>query len=54
MEDIAPAVFAEADLEILPPESCPSDGAAPRCACCGRPANMDEDCFGIFEECLSP
>lgn len=54
MEDSAAAVFADADLEILPPENYRSDGAASRCACCGRPANMEEDCYGICEECLSP
>ena len=54
MEDSAAAVFADADIEILPPEGFPNDRPACRCACCGKPANMDEDCYGICEECLSP
>lgn len=46
--------LADADIEILPPETCPADTATSQCLCCGRPASGDEDCYGICEECLSP
>lgn len=54
MEETTAPVFADADVEILPPERLSSASATCRCACCGRPSNMDEDCYGICEECLSP
>ncbi len=54
MEEDTPSLFADADIEILPPETCSADPATPSCACCGRPAPTDEDCYGICEECLSP
>jgi len=54
MEDDTLRLFADAEIEILPPESVSLDSATPPCACCGRPASNEEDCYGICEECLSP
>jgi hypothetical protein len=48
MEDPVPYVLKEPDIEILPPERDDYDaGNMHLCACCGRPARMDEDCCGI-------
>ena len=54
MDELEPHVFAEADIEILPPEHDDEGCLKSTCACCGRPSAMDEDCYGICEECLSP
>ena len=55
MEELSQYVFADTDLEILPPDSTNAVSETTSfCACCGRPATMDEDCYGICEECLSP
>lgn len=54
MEDDTLRLFADAEIEILPPETLSADPAKPACACCGRPASIEEDCYGICEECLSP
>ncbi len=53
MEDDSLRLFADAEIEILPPETLSAD-PKPACACCGRPASIEEDCYGICEECLSP
>ena len=56
MDDlILTTVYDHDEIDILPPErnACP-EGKEACCACCGRPAKMDEDCCGICEECLSP
>lgn len=43
------------DIEILPPASFRASGKSTRiCACCGQSALMDEDCYGMCDECLSP
>lgn len=47
-------VFAEAGIEILPPEHDDEGCLKSTCACCGCPSTMDEDCYGICQECLSP
>ena len=52
MEEETRHLFDDAEIEILPPETS-ADPATPLCACCGRPASSDEDCYGICEECLS-
>ena len=54
MEDDAHRLFADDDIEILLPESCRRDQVVSPCGCCGRPAALDDDCYGICEECLSP
>jgi hypothetical protein len=54
MEEDILHLFADADIEILPPETVSADPATPSCACCGGPASTEEDCYGICEECLSP
>ncbi|SFB61760.1 hypothetical protein SAMN03159496_05897 [Rhizobium sp. NFR07] len=54
MEEDILRLFADADIEILPPETVSADLATPPCACCGRPASTEEDCYGICEECLLP
>ncbi|MBY3171644.1 hypothetical protein [Rhizobium laguerreae] len=54
MEEDTPRLFADAEIEILPPETLAADPATPACACCGRPASTEDDCYGICEECLSP
>ncbi|MFJ6327834.1 MULTISPECIES: hypothetical protein [unclassified Rhizobium] len=54
MEEDTVDLFADADIEILLPETVTVDPAAPPCACCGGPASTEEDCYGICEECLSP
>jgi hypothetical protein len=54
MEDDAHRRFADEDIEILPPESCRRGQVVSPCGCCGRPAALDDDCYGICEECLSP
>lgn len=54
MDEDTQRLFAGADIEILPPETCSADPATPPCACCGRPVLIDEDCYEICEECLSP
>ncbi|WP_179877576.1 hypothetical protein [Rhizobium anhuiense] len=55
MEELSQYVFADADLEILPPDSTNAVSETTSfCACSGRRATMDEDCYGICDECLSP
>jgi hypothetical protein len=55
MEEHETYFVADADIEILPPERVAATGCPMSfCACCGRAAAMDEDCYGICEECLSP
>jgi hypothetical protein len=54
MEEHEPHVFANADIEILPPEHDDEGCLKSTCACCGRLSALDEDCYGICEECLSP
>lgn len=44
MEDDTLRLFADAEIEILPPETLSADPAKPPCACCGRPASIEEDC----------
>lgn len=53
MEEDTLQLFADAEIEILPPETS-ADLTTYPCACCGRPASTDEDCYGLCEECLSP
>jgi hypothetical protein len=53
MQEHEPHVFTDADIEILPPETVEAAGYRPSsCACCGKIASIDEDCYGICEECL--
>ncbi|TBZ14663.1 hypothetical protein [Rhizobium leguminosarum] len=55
MKELSQYVFADTDLEILPPDSTNAVSETTSfCACCGHPATMDEDCYGICEEWLSP
>jgi hypothetical protein len=54
MEEHEPHVFADADIEILRPDSVAAGCLQSPCACCGRLSAIDEDCYGICEECLSP
>jgi hypothetical protein len=53
MDDIFTELFADPMVEIIPPERDNRfAGEEPSCLCCGRRAEMDEDCCGICEECL--
>lgn len=54
MEDDTLSHFADAEIEILPPETISASPATTPCACCGLPASTEEDCYGICEECLLP
>ncbi len=47
-------LFADIEIEILPPETLSANPETPPCACCGGPTSTEEDCYGICEECLSP
>ena len=54
MEEDTLHLFADAEIGLLPPETLSADPATPPCACCGRLASTEEDCYGTCEECLSP
>lgn len=56
MYDISTDLYAEADMEILPPT--PAAGVtqcAEPCLCCGcSHVAIDDDGCGICDQCLSP
>jgi hypothetical protein len=56
MDDISTDLYAEADMEILPPT--PAAGGTPcaePCLCCGcSHVAIDDDGCGICDHCLSP
>jgi hypothetical protein len=54
MDDLILTTVFDDRIEILLPEEKCSDGVLSRCDCCGRPAPMDDDCFGICPDCLAP
>lgn len=53
-DDFLTALFAEPLIEIIPPQKDDAAQDCPKCLSCGRPAEMDDDCCGICERCLSP
>jgi len=46
-------LFADADIEILPPETSAVGSPLSICDCCGKTALIDDDCYGICQECFS-
>jgi hypothetical protein len=58
MEDVADLNYdlTMEGMEILPPEpKAVSCSGAVACLCCGGlRTSLDEDCYGICDECLAP